>query len=374
MKCYFLDHSRVNNNIDVPALIKEIEDINPDILIGLCMEEFDYHYIFRHVFPPLQEYLTRTNKTFTLIAPFIHPKPISPDRVEVTQTLPSSPHQRGNPKIVRKAPPRIVVEDSYGYTHWGYHTMTLVLKQGLEFNFNDDTVLFTSYNHNGKLHRSMLVDELAKHDLLKDGVVTFHTPYFGPEDTHYNYKYHDGSKLIDEEGYVINASSEFEPAALPKNYLRGFIDIVTESSSGPNEIFMSEKTVKPIATLKPFLVVGAKHIHKHLREKYSLEEYPELFDYSFDEEDDLELRVQGVVNNLVRLRNMPIDELKSIYHSIQDKLLRNRNVYSTVMDDLDKFTPTSIKKVIDPSIEWYGDVNASILHTVCYEPGLRSRP
>jgi hypothetical protein len=375
MKCYFLDHGRVNNTDDVSVIMKEIEDINPDILIGLCMEEFDYHYIFRNVFPPLLEYLTRTNKTFTLIAPFIHPKPVSPTiKIEETQTLSSSPYQRGNPKVGRKVSPRIIVEDSYGYTHWGYHTMTLVLKQGLEFNFNDDTVLFTSYNHTGKLHRSVLVDELAKHDLLKDGIVTLHTPYFGPIDKQHTYKHHDGSKLIDEEGYVINASSEFEPAALPRNYLRGFIDIVSESSYGPGEAFMSEKTVKPIATLKPFLVVGAKHMHKHLREKYSLEEYPELFDYSFDEEDDLELRVQGVVNNLVRLRNMPIDELKSIYHSIQDKLLRNRNVYSTVMDDLDKFTPTSIKKVLDPSIEWYGDVNASILYTVCYEKKLRPRP
>lgn len=347
MKCYFLDHGRVNNTDDVSVLMKEIEDINPDILIGLCMEEFDYHYIFRNIFPLLQEYLIRTNKTFTLIAPFIHPKPVSPN---------------------------IIVEDSYGYTHWGYHTITLTREQGLEFNFNDDTLLFTSYNHNGKLHRSVLVDELAKHDLLKDGIVTLHTPYFGPNDNYYKYKHHDGSKLIDEDGYAINASDEFRPMAIPRNYLRGFIDIVSESSYGPGEAFMSEKTVKPIATLKPFLVVGAKHIHKHLREKYSLEEYPELFDYSFDEEDDLELRVQGVVNNLVRLRNMPKDELKSIYHSIQDKLLRNRNVYSTVMDDLDKFTPTSIKKVLDPSIEWYGDVNASILYTVCYEKKLRPLP
>jgi len=373
MKCYFLDHLRVSNNLDVPALMKEIEDINPDILIGLCLEEFDYHYIFRNVFPPLQEYLSRTNKTFTLIAPFIHPKPVL-SNIKVEEARTSGRFQRGNATVGRKVSPRIIVEDSYGYTHWGYRTVELALEQGLEFKFNDDTLLFTSYNHNGKLHRNILVDELVKHDLLKDGIVTLHTPYSGPIEDCYIYKHHDGSKLIDEEGYAINASSEFEPAAIPRNYLRGFVDIVTESSFGPGEAFMSEKTVKPITTLKPFLVVGAKHMHKHLREKYSLEEYPELFDYSFDEEDDLELRVQGVVNNLVRLRNMPKDELKSIYHSIQDKLLRNRNVYSTVMDDLDKFTPASIKKVLDPSIEWYGDVNASILYAVCYEKKLRPRP
>ena len=380
MKCYFLDHHRVNNPhvsdpFNVPALIKEIEDINPDILIGLCMEEFDYHYIFRNVFPPLQEYLTRTNKTFTLIAPFIHPEPISPIiKIEETQTSPSSPYQRANPRIRRKVSSKFIVEDSYGYTHYGYHSITIARAHGLEFNFNNDTLLFTSYNHNGKLHRCQLVDELVKHDLLKDGIVTLHTPYFGhPIEDRYVYKHHDGSKLMDEEGYAINTSSEFEPGAIPRSYLRGFVDIVTESSFGPGETFMSEKSVKPIATLKPFLVVGAKHMHKHLREKYSLEEYTELFDYSFDEEDDLELRVQGVVNNLVRLRNMPKDELKSIYHSIQDKLLRNREVYSTVMDDLDKFIPTSIKKVLDPSIEWYGDVYSPILN-ICYENKLRPYP
>ena len=345
MKCYFLNHSRVSNNIDVPALMREIEDINPDILIGLCMEEYEYHYIFRNVFLPLQEYLERTNKTFTLITPFIHPRPVSPN---------------------------IIVEESYGYTHWGYYTVPQVMQQGLEFNFTDDTLLFTSYNRNGKRHRCIVVDELAKHDLLKDGIVTLHEPH--PHYANYTYKYHDGSILIDEEGYAPNISSEFDVGKLPRNYLRGFIDIVSESSYGPNEYFMSEKTVKPIAALKPFLVVGAKHMHKHLREKYSLEEYTELFDYSFDKEDDLELRIQGVVNNLVRLRDMPKAELKFIYDSIQDKLLRNRNVYLTVMDDLDKFTPTSIKKVLDPSIEWYGDVDASILYKVCYEPKLRPCP
>jgi hypothetical protein len=335
---YFVDFSSLVQGKEAER-VKEIEEINPDVLIALCLEEFDYHYIFSKFFELIKPYLQRTNKKLKLIAPFIDSRPV-PDNIEV--------------------------EDSYGYLHWATTTPINCLKTGIKFNFNNDVKLFTCYNNNVKYQRAILVDQFAKHDLLKDGIVTLIHPEMRlPNGSIYSYKYHDGRQLKDEEDFVLNSSPNYAAGILPKNYLNGFIDIVSESTYGKGQFFLTEKTAKPIGALKPFLVLGPPNFHKYLNEKYDLEYYTELFDYSFDKEDDVEKRIDGIVQNLIRLRDTPINKLMEIHLAITNKMIRNRINFINIQNDRDRFTPKSLSFLHhDKNIKLYGDTNASIFYAM----------
>lgn len=335
--CYFVNHVSLRGREHI--VVNEIENINPDIIIGLCLEEFDYHYCFKKFFEAIQPYLIRTNKIMKLIAPYVDSKPV---------------------------PNNIIVEKSYGYYHWSCGPIENCIENKIEFNFTDTTKLFTNYNNNNKYQRAMLVDEFVKNDLLKDGIVTLNKPEMRLADGRpYIYKYHDGSKIVDETDFVLNAKYEYNAGMFPKSYFNGFIDIVSESTYDAGEFFITEKTAKPIGALKPFLVFGPPLVHQHLYNNYGIEYYNELFDYSFDLEEDIEKRIDGIVQNLLRLRQLSNAELISMYKSINDKLICNRKNYLQIKTDR-VYIPESLKflEQYDNGVKCYGDTKASILHMI----------
>ena len=65
-----------------------------------------------------------------------------------------------------------------------------------------------------------------------------------------------------EDQFVLNTKPKWVPNRVGPSYLRGVIDIVTESRIDKDEFYLSEKTNKPLLAHKPFLVVGAPGYHK----------------------------------------------------------------------------------------------------------------
>ena len=172
--------------------------------------------------------------------------------------------------------------------------------------------LFVCYNNRRDTHRTMLVDQLEVHDLLKKGIVTYK-----------NYR----PDLIDEADFELHtppAIPEYGIDQFPRNYFKGLLDIVTESRWKPGEHYMSEKTFKPIVGLKPFLVLSAQGYHTWLERK-GIKKY-NIFDYSFDNEPKLEDRVEGIIQNLKRLDDLyktPEDYanvLKELEPAMQDNI------------------------------------------------------
>lgn len=310
---YIINHNSLDR--DISEILSEIETINPDYIILLCLEEFDYSSIFQKLFDPLHELLEKLNKIAKLIVPFVD--------------------------ITFDTPKNIIVEESYGYYHW---TLSIV-EEGIKnpFKIIPNYKLFTNYNNNGKYQRGMLVDELAKHDLLKDGIVTLIQPEMRlPNGNFYEYKYHNGLPLLDEPDFVLNSKREYNAGSMPKSYLNGMIDIVAESTYEERQFFITEKTAKAIGALKPFMILGSRNVHKYLLEKYNIELYPEFFDYSFDDCTNIEDRIEGIIQNLLTLRKLPTTELNSKYLTIIDKLKNNRTNYASIIKDMDKFLPKSL--------------------------------
>ncbi len=212
--------------------------------------------------------------------------------------------------------------------------------------------LYTCYINNPKYERARLLDQLTKVDLVKDGIVTFLFPknvYDPYKENSYIWEYHNGSRLFDEFDYKLNGKQEYMATELPKSFYRGFLDIVCESEYKDDNFFLTEKTLKSLATLKPFITLASRNHNKEfLVKKYGFKLYDEYFDYSWDDK-PLTDRVQGIVNNIHRLKtdiNRSKFTLQDLYQELLPKLIYNQYRVLEIYYDTN-YLPELFKNGID---------------------------
>lgn len=316
--------------------IDEIKKINPDKIFCMIEGETQGDYIFSFFLQNIEDYLKETKKEVVLVVS-------NPNNLRITDY--------------------VVTSTSCGFALLNHFFINDVKENNLIFDWNNCEKAFTSYNNNDKFHRYVLIDKLCKYNLVEQGYVTFTNPKKNILFDDYQIKHYNLEVLKDEEDFVLNAPGrpEFSPMALPKSYLKGFVDIVTESNYTKETYFVTEKTAKPIATLKPFICVANQYYHKHLQEFYDLELYTELFDYSFDEKENLEERVEGVIQNIKKIselfNNSP-ENLRVTYNALLPKLYRNRDKLKNIIYNKEKMIPNRLKFLLDGSAEIYGTPNS----------------
>jgi hypothetical protein len=174
----------------------------------------------------------------------------------------------------------------------------------------DDSVidkLYMSLNVKPRPHRSMLMDELCHHDLLKHGHISWHT-----NDPDYVWKYWKPTKLIIDTESVNQWT-------VPSTYKSTLFNLITESST--DVAFVTEKTCTAMFFKKPFLVLGSRGFHRALKDM-GFELYDELFDYSFDTDTSLTNRIHGIINNINNLKDQDYELLR---HKVKDKVDYNYN-------------------------------------------------
>jgi predicted DNA-binding protein YlxM (UPF0122 family) len=339
---YIIHHSLHHGGYDWEKEVAEIKAINPNSILCMCMEEFDYLYIFRNFFPKITPWLIENDKIIKVLVP-------NPDNVKIND--------------------HIITESTSGI----YMLFADLLLEELPNTAPDR--LFTCYNNNPKLERALLVDELARRHLLQHGIVTFHFPNNVFSDSVTNepfngWKYHDGSALKDEEDYCLNATDDYVASAFPRSYLRGFIDVVTESNIRKEEFFFTEKTGKSVAALKPFIALANPYYHtRFLVDEFGFELYDELFDYSFDTMVDTTKRIEMIVDNVERLIDMFYNESvrTELYETIKPKLLRNKERLIQYGLDKNKIVPRSLRFLLhDQSYHLNGNVDALEKYTLSY--------
>lgn len=323
---YFIHHYHAIGNYKWAKELSEIKELNPNIVVCFCLEEWDVEYIFRNLFPSLSDWAVKNKKM-----------------VRVLTSVADN----------RTVLPRIVIEKTFGLYDLAKDLSKTIVETNQVVNPFHCSKVYTNYNNNNKYERAVLLEELARRHLLQHGMVTFLNPEKIQDsfkgDRFEGWKYHNGSKLIDE--------NEFPPEtwSLPKTYLAGLIDIVSETSVRPNDHYVTEKTIKPIVTLKPFICLSSPNYHRFLAEEFGLELYDELFDYSFDQEYDLHKRINMIVDELERIVQMYNDEFKmSMYEKLLPKLIRNREKYMDYGNQKEKMVIRTIKHIATQNYSIYG--------------------
>jgi len=337
-----------NTEYDFASEIAEIREIDPVKIYCMVEGETDGKYIFRHFLANIESYLQETNKEVVLVIS-------NPDNVRLSN--------------------HVVTNTSCGMTLPIYNLIKRSERRNLEFNWEQCDKSFTCYNNNDKFHRYILIDKLLGNGLVDSGYVTFNCPKSKMEyvdyilEGKYKLKHYDLTPIKEEQDFVLNAPTrpDFSPMSYPKNYFKGFIDILPETNYEKDLFFVTEKTGKPVASLKPFLSVANQYYHKYLQEFYNMELYTELFDYSFDSCENVQDRIDGIIENLKRVNDMFIynrSNLITIYNDILPKLKYNRACLRNIINNKDKMVPNKLKFLIEQPVEIYGDKNTATFNII----------
>jgi len=206
---------------------------------------------------------------------------------------------------------------------------------------------YITLNNISKNHRCLIMDLLAKHNLIERGAIAWrdirrncdeirHTFPEGMTDSefcNYPYKYWKPKRLILDQ----DINDRFLQETMPLEFNQSFMQLVTESDD--EVIFFSEKTATPLLLNKIFLIAGAPYIHEVLK-TFGFELYDELFDYRFDSIKDNNDRFEGLIDNVKRISSMSNQELCTAYKKIYDKVVYNKtvalNLSNTLPDDVIK--------------------------------------
>tara|TARA_B100002019_G_scaffold267378_1_gene258422 strand:- start:2716 stop:3921 length:1206 start_codon:yes stop_codon:yes gene_type:complete len=200
---------------------------------------------------------------------------------------------------------------------------------------------FVCLNRTIKTHRTALLFHLYNNQLLDNGYVSFYSEVNGLDyfkhknnfEPTYNYPTKNFKQIdkllplrIEEE--VINPNED-NPTyfgavkRIEKVFRSSFMNVVTETWTSNDLLFLSEKIYKPIFLRQPFLVVGNPYTIKYLRDN-GFDVFDDIFDHSYDEELDENKRLEMVVGEIKKICDKPLEHLDELLISIDDRLTNNR--------------------------------------------------
>lgn len=106
----------------------------------------------------------------------------------------------------------------------------------------------------------------------------------------------------------------------PNWYDSTYFSIVAESQFMPGDIFVTEKTFKPMAFYHPMIVMAQPGHLKYIKSQ-GFETFENLFDESYDDEQDWVKRIGLLVNNI---KNFQIEQYSTL---TLEKLAHNHNLF-----------------------------------------------
>jgi len=109
-----------------------------------------------------------------------------------------------------------------------------------------------------------------------------------------------------------------------KSYENSYVNIVTESAYFPNEIHITEKSLKPFYFFQfPLFLSTYNHI-KYLKERFEFDVFDDIIDHSYDNEPDNKKRLKMVFSEIIRLNNKK-EELMNFYVKNKQRFINNKN-------------------------------------------------
>ena len=109
------------------------------------------------------------------------------------------------------------------------------------------------------------------------------------------------------------------------------LDIVTETVFDYPYPFISEKTLRPITSKRPFIILGAKGTLSLLQSKGFLT-FSSIIDESYDQIENPSDRFDSVTNSIKNFVLQPIEKIKQDVLSVQEILNQNFQHYLLLED------------------------------------------
>ena len=220
-------------------------------------------------------------------------------------------------------------------------------------------ITFNRLTGGARAYRSFLVAELAKHNLLDQGYVSYSDVC--PEHGHYEQQILcTVSERNVSADYVIRARYALDrikyplridnEGAIPNgSYIMGarqqlmssVLHVVTETCYWEGKTHLTEKIFKPIVARQPFVLLGCAFNLRYLR-SYGFKTFDSWWDESYDVVIDPVARLQAVVKIIKDISAMSDQDLESMLQGMQHvldynyELFYSRKFVDTIWNELEE--------------------------------------
>lgn len=217
------------------------------------------------------------------------------------------------------------------YVLWTKEFPKRFVTTALDVNDHLDTEKLSCLCLNGinRLGRRFVYDYFKDNNLINDATFSFHNR--GSEEQWKNeYPIIKLSNDIKVKDDGVQWDNLFDHSWFKKTWF----NLVTESAShneanrtskalikNQNCFFPTEKVFKPIYHCQPFICIAHTNFHNNLKKYLDIELYDEIWDYSFDEEEDYLKRWLMVCDQAKEKIENGID-----YNLIKEKLKHNQSI------------------------------------------------
>lgn len=169
-----------------------------------------------------------------------------------------------------------------------------------------------------RLHRCMLLDELSNRNLIEHNAITWHQKiYYYQVPGFYTFKHWTPCILkLNSEPKAFKKSNQWN---VPLEWHETFLHVISETLV--DIIYITEKTVAPLLGGKLFISYAAKGFYQELK-KLGFQLYDEIIDYSFDDIDNHEDRLNALMDQIEKI--IQLNDYEKVYKDLNEKLRYNQ--------------------------------------------------
>lgn len=196
---------------------------------------------------------------------------------------------------------------------------------------------FLSFNRAERIHRGILVTHLFKNNLLDKFLLSALKPFDSNVFQYHDSRLSNYKNFVDEVNKIIpieidtqkwkNRENAFYPGNCYKKdlFLNSYFHICTETFFFESNVtFFTEKILKPILGLQPFIIIGTHNYLKKFKE-FGFKSYDSIFDESYDDIEDGMDRIVKILEIIDNVCSWDLETCEEKYKSVMDICIYNYN-------------------------------------------------
>lgn len=205
-----------------------------------------------------------------------------------------------------------------------------ITESDCELNLNREKHFISLIRNSNKNHRHFLILFLYKTKIINKTLISVLRKLgFNNRDefSHLNKYLEEFNKLVPLEIDTQNIKNKMgfrtDNALRKEDYLKSYINLVTETEFEGNILFFTEKIVKPIISYQPFIVLSNPYYLKELK-SMGFKTFSNIIDESYDEEENDSKRLQKIFNEIERISKLSLKDMADLYKSVLHICIYNR--------------------------------------------------
>lgn len=181
--------------------------------------------------------------------------------------------------------------------------------------------MFNVYNRawsGTREYRLKFIDQLIDKDLIKDCLAKFN-----PVDDKVHYHQHKFVNSAFRPSHELSVLPEnsttpcYSAGYSANDYQQCWFDVVLETLFDDTRLHLTEKTLRPIACGKPFLLVSTHGALEYLR-SYGFRTFGSVIDESYDLEPDPIKRMNKIISTMQSLQQLTPTKQKELAHELDE--------------------------------------------------------